>query len=311
MGPGPAQVVGLDPPEPPSPQGGGGLDGPKSFSLNPKTGALVICDTGNRRVVQYDAGATRGKVIAGTGAAVNSNIQIIDQCKICMDFDHDCLYLTGYTDIASSKCIFKVSDGACNLLVRLPAGRPGHQRIRHMVLTSDQKVYVLHEHGRCISVIRNIDGDPSCVELVSNLPAGCSRLAIACDGSLFVVDRIGNQVLRWSHDETIPVVVAGGNGKGSALNQMADPIGLHITEDNALYITDHGNNRVVKWVLGSQTGSVAAGGHGPGNECHQLCLPCEVAVDDNVALRVLEYGGCRVSRWGPRQCLVWGRMDEG
>ena len=52
--------------------------------------------------------------------------------------------------------------------------------------------------------------------------------------------------------------VAGGNGYGSAKNQVADPIGIHVTENGTVYVADYANQRVQKWVPGAKEGQTVA-----------------------------------------------------
>ena len=48
--------------------------------------------------------------------------------------------------------------------------------------------------------------------------------------------------------------VAGGNGYGSAKNQIASPRGLFITADGSLYVADEANGRIQKWAPGAKEG---------------------------------------------------------
>ena len=62
-------------------QGGAGsgnnqLDGPTSLALD-ATGALVIADTDNHRVMKYESGATSGSVVAG-GNGQGSDLNQLD-----------------------------------------------------------------------------------------------------------------------------------------------------------------------------------------------------------------------------------------
>jgi len=52
--------------------------------------------------------------------------------------------------------------------------------------------------------------------------------------------------------------VAGGNGYGSAKNQVAYPRGIHVTENGTVYVADEANSRVQKWVPGAKEGQTIA-----------------------------------------------------
>eukprot|EP00435_Cladocopium_sp_Y103_P038687 s964_g10.t1 len=79
------------------------------------------------------------------------------------------------------------------------------------------------------------------------------------EGVLYVSDSGNNRIQKWLPGAHSAVTVAGGNGKGSRLDQLQHPVGLH---DSTIYIADYQNHRVMKWKEGWQYGLVVAGGHG-------------------------------------------------
>ena len=82
---------------------------------------------------------------------------------------------------------------------------------------------------------------------------------------------------RWSQNG---VTVAGGNGLGSAVNQLDCPYGLDIDDDNqSIVIADYENDRIVEWKIGASHGKVIAGGGGRGNRLDQLNGPIDVLID--------------------------------
>ncbi|CAF0990231.1 unnamed protein product [Rotaria sordida] len=95
----------------------------------------------------------------------------------------------------------------------------------------------------------------------------CWGLALDMEGSLYVSDMEGHQVIQWPQNR----IVAGGNGKG--------------------------NNRIVKWAVGANQGTVIAGFNGYGNGVDQLYRPYAVVVDQMNTAYVLEYINLRVTRW--------------
>ena len=86
-------------------------------------------------------------------------------------------------------------------------------------------------------------------------------------GDVYISDRANHRVVLWAADATQGVVVAGGNGWGDGLHQLACPAACHVTGDSSVYVCDEANNRVVKWNLGDTEGTVVAGGQGAG-VCH-------------------------------------------
>ncbi|CAF4034019.1 unnamed protein product, partial [Adineta steineri] len=75
--------------------------------------------------------------------------------------------------------------------------------------------------------------------------------------------------------------VAGGNGSGDELNQLAIPCGIFIDNDKSIYIADHSNDRIVKWKLNSNTGQIIVDGDGSGNINNQLRCPSDIIFDKN------------------------------
>ncbi|CAF5167660.1 unnamed protein product, partial [Rotaria sp. Silwood1] len=95
--------------------------------------------------------------------------------------------------------------------------------------------------------------------------------------------------------------VAGGNGDGSEINQLARPWGLYVDDDQTIYVADHYNHRIVEWKSGATNGKVVAGGNGQGNGAHQLNYPYDVIIDkESNSLIISDYGNRRVVRW-PRR----------
>jgi sugar lactone lactonase YvrE len=78
-------------------------------------------------------------------------------------------------------------------------------------------------------------------------------------GNVFATDCRHSRVLKYAPHSSVGKVVAGGNGYGSALNQLARPASVVVDDNENLYITDEGNNRVVKWAPNAKSGVVVAG----------------------------------------------------
>ena len=80
-------------------------------------------------------------------------------------------------------------------------------------------------------------------------------------GNLIVCDRINSRVLKYTKTapntfSQSPTVIAGGNGAGSALNQLSNPTVVKYNSDGSITVLDNDNDRVVKWASGANTGVV-------------------------------------------------------
>jgi hypothetical protein len=98
---------------------------------------------------------------------------------------------------------------------------------------------------------------------------------------------------------TTGVTVAGGNGPGSANNQLGGPSGVAVDAARNVYVADTLNNRVKRWAPGATSGVTVAGFHGGGSAADQLYRPMAVALDAAGDLYVLDSGNDRVQRWDP------------
>ncbi|CAF1108312.1 unnamed protein product [Rotaria sp. Silwood1] len=111
---------------------------------------------------------------------------------------------------------------------------------------------------------------------------------------------------RWSQNGEI---VAGGNGKGNATNQLWGPHGLFVDDDQTMIITDYWNHRIVQWKMGDKNGQVVAGGKGKDNRLDQLSLPTDVLIDKETdSFIICDYGNRRVVRWSRRSSTNQGEI---
>ena len=112
---------------------------------------------------------------------------------------------------------------------------------------------------------------------------------------------------QWSQNG---VTVAGGNGRGNAVNQLWLPYGLDIDDDNqSIVIADYMNHRIVEWKIGASNGKVTAGGQGRGNRLDQLDHPTDVLIDKETnSLLIADRRNRRVFRWSRRQETTQGEI---
>ncbi|CAF1374228.1 unnamed protein product, partial [Rotaria sordida] len=119
----------------------------------------------------------------------------------------------------------------------------------------------------------------------------CWGLALDNEGSLYV--SAFDRVTKWPGNE----VVAGGNGQGSALNQLYAPRHLFVDQEKSVFVADYINTRVVKWPVGAKEGIVVAGGKEQESGANQLSFAHSVVVDQMGTVYTVDYGNHRVMRW--------------
>ncbi|CAF3740894.1 unnamed protein product [Rotaria magnacalcarata] len=108
------------------------------------------------------------------------------------------------------------------------------------------------------------------------------------------------------------ITAAGGNGKGSALNQLNYPYGLYVDDDAAVYVVDSLNYRVLMKIIffnrkltkvfecftpGVSRGRVVVGNNEEGNHNNQLSYATKVVVDRTGTMFICDSDNKRVMRW--------------
>jgi len=91
--------------------------------------------------------------------------------------------------------------------------------------------------------------------------------------------------------------VAGGNGQGSAANQLNNPHGVAVDIGGNVYVVDRFNLRVQRWAPGATSGETVAGGNGAGSAAHQTSDPDGVAVDSSHNLYLADRQNHRAQCW--------------
>ncbi|CAF3395923.1 unnamed protein product [Rotaria socialis] len=131
--------------------------------------------------------------------------------------------------------------------------------------------------------------------LISNID--CHALAMDEQRYLYVSDWKNDEVRRYQGCDKIGILVAGGNGRGTGLNQLNFPAYLFIDRQQSVYVSEWQNHRVMKWNKGAKEGIVIAGGQGAGSSLTQLNGPLGIIVDTLGALYVADDWNNRVMRW--------------
>jgi sugar lactone lactonase YvrE len=142
----------------------------------------------------------------------------------------------------------------------------------------------------------------------------CQGLAIDKYGFIYVADSEKHAVRKWKIGDPIGKLVAGGNGKGTYLNQLNHPSFIFVDNDCSLYISDCANHRVMKWLKDAQEGIIVAGGNGEGNSFKQLAGPQGIFVDQFNQIYVADHGNNRVMCWyegATKGNIVVGRNGYG
>ncbi|CAF1511991.1 unnamed protein product [Didymodactylos carnosus] len=79
--------------------------------------------------------------------------------------------------------------------------------------------------------------------------------------SIYIADNSDNSIVKWLKESEQGIIVAGGYGIGSNLNQFDYPVAVFVDEQdsNTLYIADFGNSRVMQWLENATEGRTIIG----------------------------------------------------
>ena len=84
--------------------------------------------------------------------------------------------------------------------------------------------------------------------------------------TIYVSSHYNHAVYKYTYADEVwtQSTVAGGNGRGTELNKLDYPTGVHVDSAGNVYVADLQNHRIVKWEPGSSEGLVVAGGNSNG-----------------------------------------------
>lgn len=117
--------------------------------------------------------------------------------------------------------------------------------------------------------------------------------------NIFVAEQqdSGGRVL-WLNEKTGKItVVAGGNGSGSANDQIAFAKDIWLDQDYNLYVLDNTNARIQKWPKGAKSGITVAGGNGIGFYDNQFSDAWTFTMDSDHNFYIADQEATRVVKW--------------
>ena len=114
------------------------------------------------------------------------------------------------------------------------------------------------------------------------------------DGNLYISDRDNHRVRKVDTNDVV-TTVAGGNGFGSAPNQLDAPVGVALDGDGNLYVAENNGHRVRR-IDSNNVVTTVAGGNGLGSAPNQLSFPVGLTVDGDGNLYITDQGNHRVQK---------------
>lgn len=122
-------------------------------------------------------------------------------------------------------------------------------------------------------------------------------LILNSDGSMYVTQRVANNVIKLLQSGGKGVNVAGGTTSGNSDNLLNAPISSFLDKSGNLYIADSQNNRIQKWKAGATSGITVAGGNGSGSQNNQLLYPSALYVDSLGKMYIVDKSNNRIVIW--------------
>ena len=224
------------------------LNCPKDIVMDKKTNSLIICDLGNRQVVQWPCrNGTKGKTI----------ISNIDCWGVAID-SQGYIYISDYNKHEVQRWRIGDTKGV------VVAGGNG-QGNRLDQLNGPTQLFVDHEQSLYISdrynhrVMKWKLGAKQGMIVAGNEKEGSSLrqlshpTGILVDqmGTVYVADSNNHRVMCWPKGAIKGSIAVGGNGHGEKVNQLYNPWGLSFDQHNNLYVADTANHRIQKFHVDS------------------------------------------------------------
>lgn len=209
------------------------------------------------------------------------------------NLDYSCYTLVQFT---VSPCIFQQHDTAniCQGDSFVYRGNSYSQTGVYSDTVAIDSVYTLHLTANAVPTISLTHSNTFCMgadTLFANV-TGATQVQWILNGT--VIDTTT------STNTNLGSIVAGGNGTGSAANQLRGPHGFFVALNGEIYVADYQNHRIQKFPAGSTSatnGVTVAGGNGQGNAANQLNSPSDVFVAANGEIYVADWVNQRVQKF--------------
>jgi sugar lactone lactonase YvrE len=224
------------------------LNMPTDIIVDNKNACLIICDYGNRRVVQWPCrNGTSGQTIIsdvdcyGLGMDNEGHLYISD-CK-----KHE---VRRWRIEGSAEEVVAGGNGQGTYLDQLDYPT-------YIFIDKDHSIYV-SDLFNC-RVMKWTKGAKEGVVVAGGLGSGTSVTQLSEPGGIFVdelgtvyvTDSRNNRIMRWSKGTRQGSIVVGETGEKKQSNQLHCPVGLSFDQTGNLYVGDINNNRVQKFNIDS------------------------------------------------------------
>ncbi|CAF4483631.1 unnamed protein product [Rotaria socialis] len=224
------------------------LSQPTDVLIDKETDSLIICDRGNRRVVQWfrRSDTTQREILI-------DNIQCyglaMDKQRYLYVSDTEKHEVRRYRLGEKNGTLVAGGNGKGNDTNQL--NEPGYLFVdrQQTVYVSDRNNHRVMEWNKGAKEGIVVAGGQGPGNDLTKL---CSPEGIFVDtlGTLYVADSYNSRVMRWTQEAKQGTVLVRGNGRGTGANQFNDPVGLSFDRHGNLYVVDwYYNHRVQRFSI--------------------------------------------------------------
>lgn len=269
-----------------------------------KDNSLYITDTQNHRIVRWDAGATQGITVAGgNGAGFNAD-QLNTPTCVWVDSNQDVYVVDSFNgriqkweNNATSGTTVAGGNGEGSALNQLnkPGGFYMKGNVFYIVDAGNNRI-IKWSSGAASGTLVAAGTYGANADQLAN-PTVNGTVYVDDQENLYVTDYVNNRVQKFVTGNTDAITVAGGNGSGTANNQMKAPNGIAMMNDGTMIIAEYTGRRVLTWKEGQTIGNVAVGGNGNGSGANQFKSPRGVFIASNGDLYVTDMANHRIQKF--------------
>ncbi|CAF4733406.1 unnamed protein product [Rotaria sp. Silwood1] len=220
------------------------LNNPTDVIVDNETNSLIICDKGNRRIMQW---------FRRSGTSGQSIIENIHCSRLVMD-DQRFLYVTDNKENAVLRYRMGEKHG------QVVAGGNGRGDGLNQ-LNGPTGIFVDQDYSVYVSdwgnnrVVKWVNGAKEGIVVAGGQNEGndIARLSrpqgviVDASGTVYVADGWNNRIMCWCKGATEGIIIAGGNGRGDKANQLHDVMGLSFDRDGNIYVVDQKNYRIQRF----------------------------------------------------------------
>ncbi|CAF3543329.1 unnamed protein product [Rotaria sp. Silwood1] len=218
------------------------LNSPTDVLIHKETDSLIICDSGNKRVVRWSRrnGTTEGEIL-------------IDDVACWGLFMHDQRYL--YVSDTNKTEVRRYQIGDQNGIIVAGGNGQGASLNQlnyptYIFVDQQRTVYVSDSSNN--RVMKWNKGAKEGIIVAGGQHAGSAKTQLSFPqglfvdtlGTIYVADFTNDRVMRWPKAAKQGTVIVGGYGKGEGADQFINLRGLSFDRQGNLYVADYYNNRV-------------------------------------------------------------------